>query len=293
MPTRPLVNITMPTCNRLECTRQALEALHRHTRPGFHLCVVDNASTDGTQDYLRSLYAKGLIHTLYLLDRNMGVACAVNTGWDAVQADMYMKLDNDIVVQRDGWLKPLMVLATSTPSLAMMAYPAQSYPEALPLQLPGGPEVLQVPFCGGQCVIIPHRTRETLGYWCEDYGLYGEEDSDYGIRIACAKLGSVVLPDYAAVATMDSTSATPYNEVKLRAARRKNIEQYLTNAWAYRTGLRPLFMSRKYTQIVDGHTVVFGLDKTYRDESAAWNAHKKNVAATNKGWIEEYIAGRR
>ena len=92
---------------------------------------------------------------------------------------------------------------------------------------------------------------------------------------------------------MDSTSETSYIEVNLRAARRKNIEQYLTNTWAYRTGLRPLFMPRKYTQMVDGHTVVFGLDKAYRDASATWNSHKKNVAATNKDWIEEYIAGRR
>ena len=31
--------------------------------------------------------------------------------------------------------------------------------------------------------MIPKRTHDVLGFWCEDYGDYGEEDLDYCIRV--------------------------------------------------------------------------------------------------------------
>ena len=41
---------------------------------------------------------------------------------------------------------------------------------------------------GGACYLIPKRAHEALGYWCEDYGLYGEEDHDHSVRLRLAAL---------------------------------------------------------------------------------------------------------
>ncbi len=291
---RPLVNITMPTFNRLELTRQAIEALARHTGHPHHLTVVDNASTDGTADYLREQKDRGLIQTLLLLERNMGVACAANAGWAAVDSPLYMKLDNDIAVTRDGWLDDLVAVSLRNPGLAALAYPARQFAEAVPVLMPGsGDPVLQAPHVSGECILIRRDIHEKLGFWCEDYGLYGEEDSDFGNRATRAGLASAYLPDFSAIRTLDVGTVSPYLDIKVRAARRRNIEQFLTNTWAYRTGLRPLFMPRKYTQEIKGERVVFGLDQGYQRAQEAWNSHKKAVAETNRDWIEDYVAGRR
>jgi glycosyltransferase involved in cell wall biosynthesis len=50
------VSIIIPVLNRLEFTRQCLERILRHTsgRVPYEVIVVDNASSDGTQEYFRT-----------------------------------------------------------------------------------------------------------------------------------------------------------------------------------------------------------------------------------------------
>ncbi|MFM6907605.1 MAG: hypothetical protein ACKPKW_00440, partial [Dolichospermum sp.] len=48
---------------------------------------------------------------------------------------------------------------------------------------------------GGACFLIPKRTQKILGYWCEDYGLYGFEDVDYSFRVKLAGLLNAYMED--------------------------------------------------------------------------------------------------
>jgi predicted O-linked N-acetylglucosamine transferase (SPINDLY family) len=48
---------------------------------------------------------------------------------------------------------------------------------------------------GGACFLIPKRTQEILGYWCEDYGLYGFEDVDYSFRVQLLGLLNAYMED--------------------------------------------------------------------------------------------------
>ena len=50
-----LASIIILCCNELEYTRQCLESVLRWTRPPYELILVDNGSTDGTLEYLRSI----------------------------------------------------------------------------------------------------------------------------------------------------------------------------------------------------------------------------------------------
>ena len=89
-------HIGVVTWNRLELTRLCLSSLLQLTPPGYSLTVVDNGSTDGTQEYLLSLASAHPHVRLHLLRRNMGVAVASNLAWDdADEADYYVKLDNE------------------------------------------------------------------------------------------------------------------------------------------------------------------------------------------------------
>ena len=49
------------TYNRLPLLKQCLAALRAQTVQGFTVLLVDNASTDGTADYIKTLAMPGLV----------------------------------------------------------------------------------------------------------------------------------------------------------------------------------------------------------------------------------------
>lgn len=189
------VNIGMVTFNRLEFTKLAIASILKYTCFPHMLTVVDNGSSDGTREYLHSLKRQGIITHLILLEKNVGIARASNLAWAQVpQAAYYLKLDNDIVIHKPGWLSNMVDVIDRIPQLGAVAYNFEpvSYPvheiQGLRLRLKGGS-------LGGACILIPKRTHQMLGFWCEDYGLYGEEDADYGLRMQLQGLQNAYMED--------------------------------------------------------------------------------------------------
>ncbi len=178
------VNIGMITFNRLNFTKQSIDSLLRYTDYPYVLTVVDNNSNDGTQEYLLDLNGKGIIKNLILLQSNIGVAKASNIAWLLEpNAGYYLKIDNDIIIQKHQWLQNMVNTIKKVKKLGMIGYSFEpvSYPET---RINGcNIRIKDQGTLGGACVLIPLRTRKRLGYWSEKYGLYGEEDGDYGWRI--------------------------------------------------------------------------------------------------------------
>lgn len=190
------VNICMVTFNRLEFTKQAIDALARFTNFPYALTIVDNCSQDGTQDYLQELKRRGVIRNLVLLTENIGIAKASNLAWQQEsQADYYLKLDNDIVVQKPDWLNRMVQTVDAVPELAALAYNFE--PVSYPLETVHGCRIRpkRNANLGGACYLIPRRGHEALGYWCEDYGLYGEEDHDHSVRLRLAGFLNAYMED--------------------------------------------------------------------------------------------------
>src|SRR5205807_2368205 len=71
----PLVSIAMVTYGRWALTRAALEAVVEHTDPCYEVILVDNASTDGTDEHLDA-EVRGA--TVVLNDRNYGFGPGAN-----------------------------------------------------------------------------------------------------------------------------------------------------------------------------------------------------------------------
>ncbi len=262
------VNVTVVTHNRLELTRRCLESLAR-TRHPFRLTVVDNASRDGTQDHLRELQRQGVIHKLFLLGRNMGVAVAANLGWAETPAAFYCKVDNDILIQDPDWLGRLARTLARNPGLGLLGYRLCPWHSARPETLPSGDTILRSDGCGGGCVCIPDRTRRILGFWCEDYGRYGWEDLDYGVRAAMAGLGFGYRPEDGAVLHLGESDRELRADYQFRKTeehlRRAEADgAHHLNLFLYASGLRPLRMARKHMPVAEGGRLRFVINPDYR-----------------------------
>lgn len=181
------VNVVMVTYNRKAFTRQAIGSILRTADRPYRLTVVDNGSDDGTPEYLKELARKGLVHNLVLNPENLGVARAANQGWLAEPGAAFMlKYDNDIVMRRAGWLSEMVRTSDALGGLGALAYNFE--PRSYPLVEDGGVRVrLKLRGnLGGACLLIPARTHQALGFWTEQFGLYGEEDADYCRRVVNA-----------------------------------------------------------------------------------------------------------
>ena len=187
------VNIGIVTYNRLEMTKICVEHIFKHTKYPFILTIVDNGSTDGTQEWLvNNSFA---ISQVIQLEKNIGVAKASNVAWRSGPDDYYIKLDNDMVVRRDGWLGELVELCDKVPQLGAVAYNVEGTQYNIRQACGMKFQLKSQGNLGGCSMMVPKKTLDRLGYWCEEYGLYGEEDADYGYRITKAGLWNVYHKD--------------------------------------------------------------------------------------------------
>lgn len=99
--------ITLITFNRLEYTKKTLRSLWSTIEVPYYLVVVDNASTDGTQEYLGNLVERNRANHVIFNTENLYPGAACNIGWveglkEYPQATHLMRLDNDMHFEK-GW----------------------------------------------------------------------------------------------------------------------------------------------------------------------------------------------
>jgi GT2 family glycosyltransferase len=101
------VSVAVVTFNNLVFTRMCLTSLLANTDgPAYEVIVVDNASGDGTVEYLRAVSAANRNVRIILNDANRGFAAANNQALGQAQGDVLVLLNNDAIVA-PGWLAVL------------------------------------------------------------------------------------------------------------------------------------------------------------------------------------------
>lgn len=187
------VSIVIPLYNQLEYTRGCLESLRRTTSDAIELILVDNASNDGTVDYLQTL--PGLV--LIANQENRGFAGACNQGIQAASGEWIVVMNNDVILSQ-GWLQGLLSAAAEhrldmvSPAIreGSRNYDLEAYAEELTSRMRS---VVRSGTVNGICFMAHRRVFETIGVFDENFRIGQYEDKDLFLRARRAgfRLGSV------------------------------------------------------------------------------------------------------
>ncbi|NBI28711.1 bifunctional glycosyltransferase family 2 protein/class I SAM-dependent methyltransferase [Chengkuizengella marina] len=107
-------SIIVLTHNQLTYTKKCIESIRKYTSLDYELIIVDNASQDGTVDYLKKQSDLLVIFN----KENVGFAKGNNQAMRIVSGDVVVFLNNDVVVTA-GWLEPLINTLFSSKKIAM------------------------------------------------------------------------------------------------------------------------------------------------------------------------------
>ncbi len=205
---RPLVTIGIPNYNGLQHIKICLESIRRNTPEAHEIIVVDNGSTDGSHEYLRSQQDIILVEN----SGNVGAPGARNQFLALSRGEYIVFLDNDTIVTKD-WIRKLVAHMESDPQIGIIgassnyatglqgiagaAYKTlaglEEYAERRALEHRG--ELVPSPRLISFCVFIRRAAVEKIGGMETGFSKFCFEDDDYSLRISIAGFKSVVAGD--------------------------------------------------------------------------------------------------
>lgn len=99
----PLISIIVVNCNGREYLKECLSSIVKNNYSNYEVIIVDNHSTDGSIEYLKSNFYKYKNIKIIRLDKNYGPAKARNEGVKLASGDYLGFLDNDTKVDQN-WI---------------------------------------------------------------------------------------------------------------------------------------------------------------------------------------------
>lgn len=255
------VSLVIPAYNQVGHTIECLKSIRRQPDQPDEIIVIDNASTDGTADYLRQADVRVITNTT-----NLGCAKAWNQGIRASQGEAIGILNNDILVTR-GWLEHLLAFMSKTghgivsPSAreGPLSYDLDQYAAEFTCRCA---QVTRSEVYGA-CMFIRRAVFDRVGLFDEGFTYGGYEDIDFIWRVKQAGFSigmtGAVLIHHFGMMTQDAIKRT-----ETRAYPERNMAHFqnkwkrtVRGSWAERRWVNFRSAVReRYELIRYGHTLV-------------------------------------
>ncbi len=154
---QPLVSVVIPHWNGVEVLSECLESLSETKYPNMEIIVVDNASTDGSPDWVSLNFPQvKLIEN----DQNYGYAGWCNRGAKTAEGEYLVFLNND-TIQDHHWLAGLVDFMNLNSNVAAVQPKILDFFERTKFDYAGGAggwlDILGFPFARGRVFLEQER----------------------------------------------------------------------------------------------------------------------------------------
>jgi hypothetical protein len=210
----PLVAVIVLTWNNKQLTAECLDALRKSNYPRYSTVLVNNGSTDDSQDFLSKRYPWATIHEL---KQNAGYPGGTNAGIKFVlsreKPDYFFFLSNDVIVDPEciaalvaqgekaadiGALSPKAYFFDAPRTIACAGGELSFFRGSLMIGRgsPDTPQLnipRQISFVNGCAFMMRRSTLEKIGFM--DESLYGySEDTDWSFKVRAQGFRAFYVP---------------------------------------------------------------------------------------------------
>lgn len=236
------VSVVTPNYNGKDFLYAYFESLIKNSNEIGEVIIVDNGSSDGSQEFIRN-YREKVDFPIVLIEnsQNLGFAEAVNQGISKARHDYVFSLNNDTVVEKSAILELLNLLNTderifsasskmvqfNNPELIDDAgddYTLLAYTKKIGnnQNLNKFIEVSEVfSSCAGAALYRKDLLEELGGFDSEFFAYM--EDVDLGYRARINGYKNLFCPNAVVYHIGSATTGSQYNEFKVRLAARNNV----------------------------------------------------------------------
>lgn len=99
---KPTLTVFTPAYNRGYIIHKCYESLKRQTNKDFMWLVIDDGSTDNTQEIINGYIKEGIIDIKYIYQENQGMHGAHNTAYENIDTELNVCIDSDDYMTDDA-----------------------------------------------------------------------------------------------------------------------------------------------------------------------------------------------
>lgn len=232
------LTIIIPNYNGKHFMKPCLDSLMRQTYPDFQILVVDNASTDGSLEFMRENYPE--IEVLSL-DQNYGFSSAVNAGIRHASTPYVILLNNDTTADPRYVEEMLKAIESSPCIFSVSSKMIQMYHPDLIDSAGDLYTLLGWGVCRGTgrpvtnytnadkiftacagAAIYRRKVFQKIGYFDESHFAY-LEDIDIGYRAKIYGYKNMYCPTALVFHVGSGTSGSKYNGFKVKLSARNSV----------------------------------------------------------------------